>query len=154
MDNEVQPDALLRLDEDLGGRSLINENDFVVGPPELIVEVAASSVAYDMHAKRHVYRRSGVQEYLVLQAYERRTDWFVLEEGEYRPLELGDDGVLRSRVFPGLWLKPEAIWAGGLALALAVLQQGLATPEHQAFAERMRSELAKVGGRRGEPGAG
>lgn len=145
MDNEVQPDALLRLDTALGGRSRITDDDYLEGPPELIVEVAASSASYDMHSKLNVYRRSGVQEYLVLQAYEQRTDWFVLEEGEYRRLEPGEDGVLRSRVFPGLWLKPVALWAGDLVQVLAVLQEGLASPEHQAFVESMQARLEQVG---------
>lgn len=138
-DNEVQPDGLLRVDESLGGRSFLNKNDYVAGPPELVVEVAASSAAYDLHAKRHVYRRSGVQEYLVLQAYEQRTVWFMLEEGEYQPSTAGADGVLRSQVFAGLWLKQEAVWSGDLAGLLAVLQEGLASEDHQRFVAELRT---------------
>jgi len=33
LENEVQPDALLRLDGSLGGRSRITEDDFLEGPP-------------------------------------------------------------------------------------------------------------------------
>ena len=65
-DNEVQPDAMLFRLETMGGQCRIANDDFLEGPPELIVEVAASSASYDMHSKRHVYRRNGVQEYLVL----------------------------------------------------------------------------------------
>lgn len=129
-ENVVQPDALLRLEPALGGRSRVTEDDYLAGPPELVVEIAASSASYDMHDKRRVYARNGVQEYLVAQAYEQRVDWFVLREGVYEALQPDDEGVLRSEVFPGLWLPVDALWAGDLATMLAVLQQGLASPEH------------------------
>ncbi|NEQ87707.1 MAG: Uma2 family endonuclease, partial [Moorea sp. SIO2I5] len=56
-DNEVQPDALLRIEQD--GQSIITEDDYVEGAPELIVEIAASSVSIDLHKKLNVYRRNG-----------------------------------------------------------------------------------------------
>lgn len=140
-ENVVQPDALLRLDSELGGRSQITADDYLSGPPELVVEIAASSVSYDLGVKRRVYARSGVQEYLAAQAYEQRVDWFALREGVYEALQPGDDGVLRSEVFPGLWLPVDALWAGDLAAMLAALQQGLASPEHSAFVADLRSRI-------------
>jgi Uma2 family endonuclease len=137
-DNEPQPDALLRLEPTHGGRSRVSEDGYLEGPPELIVEVAASSVSYDLHIKRHVYQRNGVQEYLAVQVYEQRMDWFVLREGVYESLSPDEAGVLRSEVFPGLWLQPAALWSGDLAAMLATLQQGLDSPEHAAFVERLR----------------
>ena len=52
LDNEPQPDALLRIDEDGNGQSRISDDDYVEGPPELIVEIAHSSAAYDLHDKK------------------------------------------------------------------------------------------------------
>jgi len=138
-DNEPQPDALLRLEPALGGRSRIDEDDYVEGAPEFIVEVAASSASYDLHAKLRVYQRIGVQEYLVVQMYEQRVDWFALREGVYEPLEPDEAGVLRSEVFPGLWLEPAALLAGELATVLDVLRDGLASPEHAAFVEQLQT---------------
>lgn len=138
-ENEVQPDALLRLEPAHGGRLHVTEDDYLEGPPELIVEIASSSAAYDLHIKRRVYARSGVQEYLAVQMYEQQVDWFVLREGVYETLTPDENGVLRSEVFPGLWLQPEAPWSGDLAAMLEVLQQGLASPEHVAFIERLRT---------------
>jgi len=135
-ENEVQPDALLRLEAAQGGRSRITDDDYLDGPPELIVEIAASSAAYDLHVKRRVYQRSGVPEYLAVQMYEQRVDWFALREGVYQPLLPDAAGVLRSEVFPGLWLQPAALFLGDLARMLAVLQEGLASPEHAAFVAR------------------
>lgn len=141
LDNEFQPDALLRIEPKAGGHSRISEDDYVEGAAELIVEVAASSAAIDLHTKKSVYRRNGVQEYLVWQIYDRRVDWFELREGDYvplRPLE-AEPGVLRSRVFPGLWLDVAALLAGDLAGVLARLQQGLASAEHAEFVRRLEA---------------
>lgn len=63
-DNEPQPDALLRLEV---GNSQVDEDDYIAGAPELIVEIATSSAAYDLREKLQVYRRNGVREYIVWQ---------------------------------------------------------------------------------------
>ncbi len=137
-ENEVQPDALLRLQASLGGKSRVSRDDYLEGPPELVVEIAASSAAYDLGVKRRVYARSGVQEYLAAQMYEKRLDWFVLREGVYYTLAPDDKGILKSEVFPGLWLNAEAFWTGNLAAILATLQEGLASAAHQEFVERLQ----------------
>jgi len=139
-ENEVQPDALLRLEPGVGGRSHVTEDDYLEGPPELVVEIATSSAAYDLHDKRRVYARNGVLEYLVVQMYEHRLDWFILREGVYETL-LDANGVLCSETFPGLWLQPSALWSGDLAAMLAVLNEGLASPEHAAFRARLQTQL-------------
>lgn len=138
-DNEVQPDALLRLSPDAGGRARVSQDGFVEGAPELIVEVSATSASYDMHDKLRVYRRNEIQEYIVWRVYDERLDWFELREGEYTPLAVDTDGVTRSRVFPGLWLAVEPLLAGDLPRVLVELQRGVASPDHTAFAERLAS---------------
>ena len=132
-ENEPQPDALLRIDEACGGRSRITAEHYLAGAPELMLEVAASSVSYDMHTKRRVYQRSGVEEYIVVQIYERRIVWFRLREGVYYPIEPDAAGILSSEVLPGLCLHEAAFWAGDMARVLAVLQEQLASPGHTAF---------------------
>jgi Uma2 family endonuclease len=136
-DNEPQPDALLRLDERWGGQSRLSSDDYIEGGPELIAEIAASSAAYDVHDKLRVYRRNQVQEYFVWQVHERRLDWWFLQEGAYVPLQADPQGIIRSVVFPGLWLATAALLAGHLADVLATLQTGLATPEHRGFVEQL-----------------
>ncbi len=130
-DNEPQPDALLRIE--IGGQSRINQDDYLEGAPELIVEIAASSASYELHEKLKIYRRNQVQEYLVWRVYDRQFDWFRLKEGEYILLEPNTDEIICSQVFPGLWLAKSALLAGDLAKVLSVLQQGLSTPEHRNF---------------------
>ncbi|HIE30198.1 TPA: Uma2 family endonuclease [Candidatus Poribacteria bacterium] len=136
-DNEAQPDALLRIEPALGGNSRISDDGYVEGAPELIVEVAGTSAAYDLHDKLKVYRRNGVKEYIVWQTYDERLDWFRLHEGEYLSLTPDESGVVRSEIFPGLRLAVEALLEGDLAKVLSELQKGLDSPEHAAFVERL-----------------
>lgn len=137
-DNEPQPDALLRIEPEVGGNSRIGDDDYIEGAPELIAEIAASSASYDLNDKLNAYRRNGVQEYIVWQIYENRIDWFSLQSGRYVSLQPDATGVIRSQIFPGLWLSVVALQAGDLAQVLAILQQGLQTPEHQAFVKRLQ----------------
>lgn len=143
LDNEYQPDALLRIDEAAGGRSRIGENGYVEGPPELVVEVAASSASIDRHAKLQVYRRSGVGEYLLWQTRDRRLDWFTARDGDYVAQTPDAQGILRSAQFPGLALNLLALLAGDLAAVLSTQQASLATPEHRQFVEALVSRGVK-----------
>lgn len=140
LDNEPQPDALLRLEPGMGGQSSISEDDYLEGAPELIAEVASSSASYDLHEKLRVYRRNGVQEYVVWRVYDKQIDWFQLIDGEYRRLTADTDGTLHGRVFPGLRLAVPALLADDLATVLSELQKGIGTPEHAAFVERLREK--------------
>jgi Uma2 family endonuclease len=143
LDNEPQPDVAVWIDEPYGGGAYVGEDDYLEGAPELIAEVVGSSAAYDLHDKRNAYRRNRVQEYVVLLTTERRTVWYTWREGEYHELTPDEQGILRSRVFPGLWFSPSHFWAGDLAGLLAVLQQGLATPEHAAFVQELAGRLTR-----------
>ncbi len=105
--------------------------------PELIVEIAASSASYDLNDKLNAYQRNGVQEYIVWQIYENKLDWFILEEGRYVALVPDEQGILRSQVFPGLWLSVEALRQRNVVEVVAVVQQGLQTAEHQEFVQRL-----------------
>lgn len=134
-DNEPQPDALLRIET--GGQSTISEDGYVEGAPELIAEIAASTVSIDVHEKLKVYRRNQVQEYLVWRVYDQELDWFRLVEGKYIQLIANDEGIISSEVFPGLWLDKQALLTGNLAGVLATLQRGLATQEHLNFVEKI-----------------
>ncbi|MEX2175507.1 MAG: Uma2 family endonuclease [Pirellulaceae bacterium] len=137
LDNDPQPDGYLRILPEFGGRSKTVDG-YVEGSPELIAEVAASSVSYDLHDKLNAYRRNGVQEYVVWRVWDKAIDWLVLRGGRYFPLQADSAGHYQSEVFPGLWLDPAALLRGDLARVLAVLQEGLASPEHSAFVGKLR----------------
>lgn len=133
--NEPQPDALLRYE--YGGSSSISEDDYIEGAPELVVEVAASSAANDLHDKKEAYCRNDVQEYIVWQVLNEKLDWFTLENGKYVSMEADAHGVIKSRVFPGLWLDIRALLAGDMVTVLAVLEKGLNSLEHADFLQRL-----------------
>ena len=136
LDNEPQPDlALLKLPAK-GGQARISADDYIEGAPELAVEIAASSHSYDLHQKKGAYRRNGVREYLVWITGERRLIWWTLREGEYHELTPADDGLLKSGVFPGLWLDAAALLRGDMKAILATVRRGLDSPEHRAFLAR------------------
>ncbi len=131
-DNEPQPDANLRIRPETGGLSR-EVGIYLHGPVELVAEVAYSSASRDLHLKRTVYERAGCREYVVLVAEPAAVRWWSLEEGRYVELRPGEDGLLRSRVFPGLWLDPTCMLADDAPGVMAALRRGLASPEHVAF---------------------
>jgi Uma2 family endonuclease len=130
-DNEPQPDIVLIWDADHGGRTTLTEDDYIEGSPELIAEVAASTVSIDLGAKKRAYERNGVQEYLVWRVLDEQLDWFVLEDGKYVDLPADADGITRSRIFPGLWLDRVALLAGDMKQVLAVGSEGVRSIEPQ-----------------------
>lgn len=118
-DDVAQPDAVLFLDAAHGGKTAVDESGYLSGAPELVVEIAASSVSRDAREKLVSYRRAGVAEYLLWRVLDEEIDWFLLEEDEYRPIQ-PEEGLLRSRVFPGLALPVAAALSGDLATVLGV----------------------------------
>ncbi len=138
-DNEPQPDAVLRLDEQVGGQSTLGEEGYVEGAPEFIAEIAASTATIDLGDKLRAYQRSGVKEYLVWQVFDQRINWFRLQGNEYIPLDPDTNGVMRSQIFPGLWLDPQAMLRGNMPKVIAVLQEGITESDHQAFVAHLMS---------------
>ena len=136
MDNMPQPDAYLMILPEHGGQAKVDQDGYVAGAPELVAEVSASTVSYDLHVKLNVYRRNGVKEYVVLRTQDRALDWFVLDEGEYVRRAPDADGLLRSLAFPGLWLDPQDLLARNLPGLFEAVRRGVASPEHAAFVER------------------
>lgn len=137
IDNEPQPDAVLLIMPEAGGQAKISDDDYIEGAPELIVEIAASTVAIDLHAKKQAYRRNGVKEYIVWQVLDQKLSWFYLEKGEYIDLSADSDGILQSRVFPGLRLAVAELLAGNMQRVLVVLQQGVQSSEHSKFMQKL-----------------
>ena len=133
---EPQPDLQLRISESCGGQSRI-EGGFVVGPPELVVEISASSLRFDLGPKKADYERAGVREYLVVGVDARAVHGFLRHDDHLQAHPPGPDGLHRSEVFPGLWLDPDALFADDRRRLIATLDRGLATPEHAAFVDNL-----------------
>jgi Uma2 family endonuclease len=136
--NMPQPDGILFIRPECGSQVRIDADDYLDGAPDLIGEVAATGASLELHDKLVVYRRNDVREYIVWRVFDRQIDWFVLRAEGYVKLTAGDDGVLRSTNFPGLWLDPGALLREDHETLLAVLRRGRETPEHAAFVEELR----------------
>jgi Uma2 family endonuclease len=142
LDNAPQPDAYLIILPTHGGQVRIDAEGYIVGAPELIAEVSATSVSMDLHGKLNAYRRNGVKEYVVWRVLEQAIDWFVLRAGRFDPLPM-IGAHYHSEVFPGLRLDPDALINGDMVRVSQVLQQGLATPEHASFVTKLQQAAAR-----------
>lgn len=129
-----QPDGCLFLTpvKIASGRGL------AVGAPELAVEISVTSTSHDFGPKLSLYQRAGVKEYITVEDVEQHVTWRVLGAGGYRALIPDAEGILRSRVFPGLWLDPQALLRADRKRVRQVLEAGLASPEHARFVARQQ----------------
>jgi Uma2 family endonuclease len=142
--NMPQPDGYLIIRPERGGRVRISADDYIEGGPEVVAEVSASTADHDLGAKLTAYLRNEVREYIVWRVLDRALDWFVLRDGTYQRLEPGADGILRSAVFPGLWLDAVALTDGDSARVLAVVLQGLGSAEHADFVASLGTTVVAV----------
>lgn len=117
--NEPQPDLVLMREN---GSARLDTDDYISGPPEFIAEIASSSASYDLHSKKRSYLRAGVGEYLVWLALEERFAFWEYREEDFVEIPSDADGLLESRIFPGLVIDTRALLAGDLATALARLR--------------------------------
>ena len=132
-----QPDQSLRVLPEYGGASSLDRK-LLSGVPGLAVEVALSSSDIDLGEKLELYREHGVAEYLVALAGDSQVRWHRLDGGAYRLLEPGDDGLLRSEAFPGLWLDAAALFGEDAGRFQSVAREGVGSAEHGSFVERLR----------------
>jgi Uma2 family endonuclease len=137
-EDEVQPDVVLRTVHERGGQSRLTRKDFVKGAPELVAEVANSSKAIDLHLKKERYAMAGVLEYIVVCLKPKRIYWFDLAKN--LELTAGNDGVFRSKVFPGLWIHGEGLLQLDHDLTISVLDQGLHSADHQEFVTKLKEQ--------------
>ncbi len=82
---------------------------------------------------------NGVSEYILWRDKDQTIDWFILRRGKYQRLAPTKNGLLKSKVFPGLWLDAKALIAGDMIKVLETVQQGIASPEHRRFVAKMRA---------------
>ena len=98
-EREAQPDIAFYLGQDFQLPSLNNQpiDVGVNGPPQLAVEIAATTLSDDLGPKRLLYERLGVQEYWVVNVATSEVVAFAVENG-------GSREIRDSQVLPGLAL--------------------------------------------------
>jgi hypothetical protein len=135
--SEPEPDGCLLILPECGGQTWEDAKQYLNGSPELIAEIAWATESIDLHAKKADYEKAGVREYVVVALRMNRVFWFVRRRGKFKELSPATDGILRSEVFPGLWLDAAALLRRDRKRLLAVLRQGLASPQHAAFVAKL-----------------
>ncbi len=95
------------------------------GPPDLAVEIVSpESASRDWRVKFHEYEAAGVGEYWIVDPLNHVFEASVRNaEGKFELIPITEDGILRSTVVPGLWLKPEWLWQDELPSTLHCLKQ-------------------------------
>ena len=134
-EDSPQPDTSLFIMPGLGGRTTM-QGKLLQGAPEFLAEICLTSAAYDLHQKLEVYEEARVLEYAAVLVYEREVRWHRLTGDHFEIVPAPTDGIYRSAVFPGLWLDAAALLAGDLARVLAVVHEGIGSPEHAAFVQQ------------------
>lgn len=119
--NDPQPDLCVYR---TGGRATLNDEGYLVGVPEMIVEIAGSSASYDFGEKRDVYEAAGVGEYLVFETIEGRIEWWRHDGSRF--IDVPRQAMIyKSATFPGLWLDGEALRSADRFRLIETLRQGM-----------------------------
>lgn len=97
---------------------------YLDGPADLVVEIVSpDSRARDTVEKLAEYERGGVREYWLIDPFLREATFLVLgEEGRYRVATV-EEGVFRSEVLAGLWLRVEWLWQEPLPPVPAIVKE-------------------------------
>jgi Uma2 family endonuclease len=81
------------------------------GPADLIVEVMSpGSRGTDRGDKFYEYEKGGVKEYWLIDPERKRAEFYRLGRDKQYHLMPTEDGVFRSAVLKGFWLRVEWLW--------------------------------------------
>jgi Uma2 family endonuclease len=138
--SELAPDGCLLVLPEYGGQTWEDEAGYLNGACEWIGEISDSSESIVLGRKKLDYEKAGVREYMVAALRTQEVFWFIRRRGKFKDLAPGSDGIIRSEIFPGLWLNPAALLRRDRKRVLAVLRQGLASPEHAAFVAKLAAK--------------
>ena len=142
-ESEPQPDACLIVLPECGGKTWEDEDQYLHGGPELVVEVSSTSESIDLNSKKRTYEKAGVQEYLVLALEMEQVFWFIRRRARFTNLAVGPDGIIRSEVFPGLWLDVNALLRRDRKRLLSVLRKGVKSEAHAEFTTQLDRKRKK-----------
>lgn len=116
-----EPDVLFIAQENLGRL----KNTYLDGPADLAIEVVSpDSRLRDRGEKLAEYEMGGVLEYWIIDPGEQRADFYTLAlDGRYERRRADGEGVYRSQMVAGFWLKEAWLWQEPLPRVLEVLRE-------------------------------
>jgi Uma2 family endonuclease len=90
---------------------VIVTNTEVDGAPDLVVEIVSpDSLERDWRVKYLEYEKAGIKEYWVIDPiYEKMNIYCLNKQGKYEAQKT-ENNILKSKVLPGFWIKPEWLW--------------------------------------------
>ena len=101
------------------------KSTYLDGPADLVIEVVSpESRLRDRGEKLAEYEMGGVREYWIIDPEQQRTDFYILaSDGRYERRRADTQGIYRSEVVSGFWLKEEWLWQEPLPDAVTVLRE-------------------------------
>lgn len=84
----------------------------VDAPPELVVEILSPGTRRDLTTKCDLYARFEIPEYWIVDPQAKTVTVLSLREGRYEPVPVGEDGVIDSRILPGMALTLDQAFEG------------------------------------------
>jgi len=127
-----EPDLLFVAQEHLGRL----QETHLEGPADLAVEIVSpESARRDRVEKFYEYQADGVREYWLIDPQREQAEFYRLgEDGRYKEIFAGREGVYRSQVLEGFWLRVEWLWQEPLPEAEEVLWEIIG---YEVVAERL-----------------
>ncbi len=98
---------------------------YLDGPADLAVEIISpDSRARDRVDKYHEYEQAGVMEYWLIDPVRELADFYQPNaDGVYSQVTIPEDGIYRSKVMEGLWLRVDWLWQDPLPTLMSVLKE-------------------------------
>jgi Uma2 family endonuclease len=95
------------------------------GPADLVIEIVSrDSNKRDKKDKYREYEQGGVREYWIIDPIRQTADFSLLGVNhQYRRIAEDSEGVIRSVILPGVWLKVGWLWQNPLPGIATVLKQ-------------------------------
>ncbi|MDQ3665490.1 MAG: Uma2 family endonuclease [Acidobacteriota bacterium] len=78
----------------------------LAGAADVVVEVISpESLVRDRGEKFYEYEKGVVGEYWLIDPLRQLAEFYRLDDGVYRLAPVDEDGIYRSAILPGLWLR-------------------------------------------------
>ncbi len=101
------------------------KENYLDGPADLVVEIISpESRARDRGEKFYEYEQGGVREYWLIDPDRKQAEFYQRgEDGIYRLVPVGEEGIYRSAVLEGLWSKVAWLWQDPLPPLMSILKE-------------------------------